>query len=175
MFPTASVFIAVFLNLDAWPPRGPQWRLDKPLTSIIKCGAETILNLTLHSQLSYHVSLSDLAGTFFSPHVLPITLQYVLNPPNPRNPRNSTPASQEWSCWAPVLVVFAGQHLINKVLPSPAVWWSPGVKRVIPCFANHCFDSWEAELCLSKRKLSHSQAKNTVCLFCLIKQHLRGF
>ena len=81
VFPVDSAFTAPSLHWAAWPPCGPQWRLDKRLTSIIKCGTGTILNLTLHSQLSYHVSLSNLAGTFLSPHVLPITLQYVLIPP----------------------------------------------------------------------------------------------
>lgn len=36
------------------------------------------------------MSLSNLAGTFFSPHVLPITLQYVLIPPKQPQKLNSS-------------------------------------------------------------------------------------
>lgn len=75
----SSACSAAFCSAS-WPFCGPLEGLDKPLTSIIKCGAATILNLTLGSLLSYHVSFSNMAETFASPHVLPFTPQHVLSP-----------------------------------------------------------------------------------------------
>ena len=159
VFPVVLTFTAPSLRLAAWPPCGPQWWLDKPLTSIIKCGTVTILNLTLHSQLSYHVSLSNLAGTFCHPmsFLLPCSMFWSL----PSNPRNSIPASQEWNCWTPVLMDFAGQHLISYCLPSLAAWRSLQIKKVTPSITNHCWflgsravPPWkEAESSLNKELL----------------------
>lgn len=137
MFPAASAFTAASLHLEACPLCGPQWGLDKPLTSIIKCGAETILNLTLGSLLSYHVSFSNLAGTFFSPHVLPITLQHVLNPP--KQPQKLNSGFSRMKLLDTCAGNFAGQHSINRLLPALTSWWSPGVMRATLSITNHCW------------------------------------
>lgn len=88
----------------------------------------TILNLTLGSLLSYHVSFSNMVETFSSPYVLPFTLQHVLALSS--NPRNSIPVSRDWNDWTPVPGV-TGHHFINLFFPSWAIWWSPLVNRVV--------------------------------------------
>lgn len=93
--PHSSAFPAAFCSA-AWPFCGPLEGLDKPLTSIIKCGAATILNLTLGSLLSYHVSLGTVAETFSSPHVLPITLQHVLSPLKQPSKFNPSLSGLKW-------------------------------------------------------------------------------